>query len=231
MYKSCNVVMLHTNQAQNEDNNTIYLNNFSKELILGWRNARSTNQTVQHLYITSDEEIKVNDWVMLNYRIGKSIDKALPACLKNAFHNADFWNAENKTQNLGNKPIIATTDTSLRRMGDAGIVDIALGLEISYIPESFIKYFIEEYNKGNVITKVMVEYVQVPNSVFIQVLEAPYIQLKINSDNTINIKPIKNSWNREEHIANIKAFSKVFVANTDTAHKQADIDKWIEENL
>ena len=230
MWKNNHVVMLPTNQAQNEDNNTIYLNNFSKELILGWRNARSTNQTVQHLYITSDEEIKEGDWVILNYRIGKSIDKALPACLKNAFHNADFWNAENKTQNLGNKPIIATTDTSLRRMGD-GIVDIALGLEISYIPESFIKYFIEEYNKGNVITKVMVEYVQVPNSVFIQVLEAPYIQLKINSDNTINIKPIKNSWNREEHIANIKAFAKEFVANTDTAYKQAVIDKWIENNL
>ena len=232
MWKNSHVVMLPTNQAQNEDNNTIYLNNFSKELILGWRNARSTNQTVQHLYITSDEEIKEDDWVILNYRIGKSIDKALPACLKNAFHNADFWNAENKTQNLGNKPIIATTDTSLRRMGDDGIVDIALGLEISYIPESFIKYFIEEYNKGNVITKVMVEYnYELSNDEDEQGNLIPDIYLKLNSDNTINIKPIKNSWNREEHIANIKAFAKEFVANTDTAYKQAVIDKWIENNL
>ena len=225
-FKKCKVVMLSTNEKAQKGQLAI-LNNRLITIMSEFQIFAKP----KHLYITSDEEIKEGDWVMLNYRIGKSIDKALPACLQNAFHNADFWNAENKTQNLGNKPIIATTDTSLRRMGADGIVDIALGLEISYIPESFIKYFIEEYNKGNVITKVMVEYVQVPNSVFIQVLEAPYIQLKINSDNTINIKPIKNSWNREEHIANIKAFAKEFVANTDTAYKQAVIDKWIENNL
>jgi len=38
-------------------------------------------------------------------------------------------------------------------------------------------------------------------------------------------------YTREEHIANIKAFAEEFVANTDTAYKQADIDKWITENL
>ena len=214
MYKSCNVVLLTTNQAQNEDNNTIYLNNFSKELILGWRNARSTNQTVQHLYITSNEEIKTGDWCEDNGSIYQIKDKN---------HLLTILNFGNS------KKIIATTDTSLRRMGDDGIVDIALGLEISYIPESFIKYFIEEYNKGNVITKVMVEYVQVPNSVFIQVLEAPYIQLKINSDNTINIKPIKVSWNREEVIKLLKSMPNFFNNSID---KQIELrNQWIEENL
>ena len=220
MYKSCNVVMLHTNQAQNEDNNTIYLNNFSKELILGWRNARSTNQTVQHLYITSDEEIKVNDWVMLNYRIGKSIDKALPACLKNAFHNADFWNAENKTQNLGNKPIIATTDTSLR---------------LPQLPQEFIQYFIKEYNKGNIITKVEIEYEDKFLGYFPHVAtngtsrEPKYeIQLKVNFNNTINIKPIKNSWNRKE----VKQLMELaYNEGYSTNGGVIDIDKWIEENL
>ena len=41
----------------------------------------------------------------------------------------------------------------------------------------------------------------------------------------------KDRWNKEEHIASIKAFAKEFVANTETAYKQADIDKWISNNL
>ena len=190
------------------------------QLVIGAGNnlfsSRKSNDigslTAYELYITSNEEMKegyyglsaLNEVVL----IGKLYDKSLY------------------------KKIIATTDTSLRRMGDDGIVDIALELEISYIPESFIKYFIEEYNKGNVITKAMVECnYELSNDEDEQGNLIPDIYLKINSDNTINIKSIKDSWNREEHIANIKAFAKEFVANTDTAYKQADIDKWIENNL
>ena len=160
------------------------------------------------LYITSDEEIKEGEYG-LDIRDNKIFK--CERVLSNHYEQGVL-----QFQKSYCKKIIAITDTSLG---------------LPQLPQQFIEKYIEEYNKGNVITKVMVEYVQVPNSVFIQVLEAPYIQLKINSDNTINIKPIKNSWNREEHIANIKAFAKEFVANTDTAYKQADIDKWIENNL
>ncbi len=43
--------------------------------------------------------------------------------------------------------------------------------------------------------------------------------------------PQEKLYTKEEHIANIKAFAEEFVANTDTAYKQADIDKWITQNL
>ena len=220
MWKNSHVVMLPTNQAQNEDNNTIYLNNFSKELILGWRNARSTNQTVQHLYITSDEEIKNNDWF---------------------YDTRDRIVSSNSlAQTLFSKKIIATTDNSLEYIKhetypNGNTTGIRNLIELPQLSKEFIKIYIEEYNKGNVITKVIVEYeVMHISTMTSDVKTYPNLNietLKLNPDNTINIKPIKDSWNREEHIANIKAFAKEFVANTNTAYKQADIDKWIENNL
>jgi len=56
--------------------------------------------------------------------------------------------------------------------------------------------------------------------------------LKVDpKDNTITVKRYKGQWNREEHEANIWAFAKEFVANTDTAYRKAEIQKWITDNL
>ena len=210
----CNVVMLST-QSKSIYKNAIlktYSNKFThpSKLILSNVNAQHGNTTpleqqlwkgnleLQHLYITSDEEIKKNDWCYNSKR--KSIELGKYMIGTNEF--------------IFCKKIIATTDTSLG---------------LPQLPQQFIEKYIEEYNKGNVITKVMVEYVQVPNSVFIQVLEAPYIQLKINSDNTINIKPIKVSWNREEVIKLLKSMPNFFNNSID---KQIELrNQWIEENL
>ena len=40
-----------------------------------------------------------------------------------------------------------------------------------------------------------------------------------------------NSYSREEIVKLIKVFSEEFVANTNTAYKQKDINNWIKENL
>lgn len=56
--------------------------------------------------------------------------------------------------------------------------------------------------------------------------------LKVDpKDNTITVKRYKGQWNRAEHEANIWAFAKVFVANTDAAYRKAAIQKWITDNL
>ena len=73
------------------------------------------------------------------------------------------------------KKIIATTDTSLG---------------IALISKEFINYFIEQYNKGNVIKEVWVEFKVISNDL------SPV--LHYNSKKIINIKPIKDSWSREE---------------------------------
>lgn len=136
-----------------------------------------------HLYITTDDEIKDGDWfylqdadVIAQYTTVKPVKEA--------------------------KKIIACTDDSLR------IGELKEGGRIEHLPQpsqSFIEYFIEEYNKANIITDVMVEYFtnipvisdkeyeQVENGTLSYKDTNPYTIdiLKINSENnTINIKPI-----------------------------------------
>jgi hypothetical protein len=109
------------------------------------------------------------------------------------------------------KKIIATNDESIvAKFGNDGEIYGKMKNGLPQIPQSFIQQFIIEYNKGNIITKVMVEYRNiVPQSEFEKNPEfygtgmfnkrLPAISvLKINPDNTINIQPIKTSWSIEE---------------------------------
>lgn len=176
----------------------------------------------QHLYILSDEEIKDGDWfIWLKY---------------NTIHKAT-----KPDDNKECKKIIATTDSSLLIPFD----DVTIGLP--QIPKSFIETFVNEYNKGNIITEVMIEY-EKHTPAFSHIGKTPSKQeklrgcynngeqivgiwteesLKTNPENTINIKPIKDSWSREEVIELIQRFNKESAGNVwfDTD------EKWIEENI
>jgi hypothetical protein len=106
-----------------------------------------------------------------------------------------------------------------------------------YLPQpsdSFIKYFIVEYNKGNVITDVMVEYEEAEEYDKVYGHENKFPRLLINSDNTINIKLIKDSWNREEVI---ELMAKAFYTdcrvwkNKYQDWEEVDFDEWMEKNF
>jgi hypothetical protein len=62
--------------------------------------------------------------------------------------------------------------------------------------QSFIEKFVEEYNYRGVITEVMVEYESI--GAYANPKYNSDYQLKINSDNTINIINSKERWSREE---------------------------------
>lgn len=145
----------------------------------------------QHLYITSDDEIKEGDWVI------ETLNKVI----------FQVKNSTNDYRDSTFKKIISTTDKSI---------------DLPEIPQSFINQYIESYNKGNVITEVMVEYEQFfdicPE---IDDVRANY-KAKINPDNVINISTIKDSWNREEVIEIIKIIN---------SHSKESVNKWIEQNL
>ena len=82
--------------------------------------------------------------------------------------------------------IIATTDTSLN---------------LPQPSQQFIEKYIQAYNKGEIITDVLVEY-EADLSTITKVdygLQHWDYKLKINSkDNTITIKKLKDNWSREE---------------------------------
>ena len=124
----------------------------------------------QHLYILSDEEVEEGDGI--TYAEAKQI-------LQIKTHHSDF----------GLK-IIASTDPLLN---------------LPQPSQAFIEKYIAKYNKGNKIEEALIEYCNYWEDYKGRITEDETKQVyrqfgpKINlKDNTITIKKIKDTWNREE---------------------------------
>lgn len=181
-----------------------------------------TKNKIGNLFVLSDDEIKEHDWFYYKH-FGEDI-------ITQAKETTDLVNLNNPDRYF--KKIIATTD----KLENCQMPNLSGQMYLPQIPQLFIEHFISEYNKGNIITEVEVEYEEIeeyipPRGCF----EGDFYQgtgkfkLKINPDNTINIKPVKDGWNREEVVNLIKLYQfnsigKDLLTNTFT-------DKWIEENL
>ena len=182
----------------------------------------------QHLYILSYNEIKAIDWA-LNPR--DPTGNIVQCNKSNCESIQEHWNK-----------IIATTDPSLVIKLEKIPVMKGVGLSNQYgiktclpsIPQPFIERYVEEYNKGNKIEYVMVEYNYFENDtsecigmdgVYNGIPFNGYV-LKLNSDNTINIKPVKDIWTREEIIELLHQYDLNGTCNTDI-----DFNKWIDNNL
>ena len=88
--------------------------------------------------------------------------------------------------------------------------------------KTFIEYFLTEYNNKNYVQWVGVEYEELSCQNVVQVC---YRKLKVNEDNTITIKPAKQSWNREEVTQLIR------IAFFRNGGRKEDFNTWIEQNL
>lgn len=120
-------------------------------------------------------------------------------------------NSDHKYYVSNCKKIIATTDSSL-------------GLPRP--SDGFITKYIKLYNAGTPITKVMVEYEEEP----LNDSTGKYATLKVDKDNTITIRSVKESWTREEVI------QLIFLAyNLRTTDKEVrstrKMNEWIQQNL
>ena len=105
--------------------------------------------------------------------------------------------------------------------------------------QSFIEKYVEEYNKGNVITDVLVEYEN--SKTFMEYEIGDYLKfpdLKVNpKDNTITIKKIKDNYTRED-LYMLSAFIVHEIArnrgnaswNMFTTPKMI-VDEWIKDNI
>lgn len=215
-FKRAQVIMLPIKN----NNKGLYLNPVPSINILHYANRRILNSYIsQHLYITSDDEIKEGDWCIY---LGLSM-----RCFKviNAEDNKLYHGSREYFNKSICKKIIATTNTSL-------IIEGKLYKTTSNLPQpsqQFIEKYIEEYNKGNIITDVLVEYEMRHTGWTEDQSEYTYDEfLKVNpKDNTITIKKLKDNWNREEVIELIKkAYYDAEIANCGDT-----VEEWIEENL
>lgn len=190
-YKECGVVMLESNKESR-----LYLRDgILCRSSIAYKQESFPNQQNQHLYITSDDEIKDGDWYL-------GIDNRICIAVKN--------NAK------GMLKIIASTDSLL---------------PLPQPSDKFIQAYIDAYNKGEKIEKVLVEYEfgNISESYFYGEVEKLPLKLKLK-DNNIIIKKVKDSWSKEEVKKLINAALIEFEASTFSEANQT-IQKWIEENL
>lgn len=180
------------------------------------KDTTSNNDCNRHLYILSDEESKEGDWVYS----------------KNYNHILQFKKPSNKHFY---KKVIATTDTSLyfKKEGKlylGSYISAGLGENLPQPSQSFIKKYIEQYNAGTQITDVLVEYECVHSDL------APNgwdCGIKLDSNNTITITKLKDSYSREE-IKELGIEFLKFLAK-DHNHKYNTTkdawEDWTKENL
>lgn len=231
-YQECEVILLPTQSKSNismDAYGRMYFGNYPENTPFN-----------QHLYITSNEEIKEGDWFMnRQYMIEEGKEEYA------------IWRCGDITPNSNPKKIIATTDTSLT------IIDYTdCEYPLPQPSKEFIKAYIKAYNEGKPITKVLVEYIY-PNTInfgnciykeingdgsyyelingevektkslneLINLNAEINFRLKVNSSNEITIKKVKDSWTREEVIIDIE---KAMIQGLDLGQYR---DKWIEKNL
>jgi len=181
----------------------------------------------QHLYIISDDEIKERDKVIFNNNIY--------TVLKTGIHyygDFDLQVSNNMfIPSNKSKKIIATTDKSLSiKLHIGEVVDNSYPQAFhNILPQpspQFIQKYIESYNKGEIITDILVELLSEESygcDLAYYGLTEP--ELKINpKDNTITIKKIKDTYSREEIFAVIETYNN---AKGDAPN----IVDWLKENL
>ena len=138
MFKNAQVVLLTTEPIKQEE---ITRNGHYHEGLVLYRDKLFLEGYYANIYIISDDVYKENDW-----------------CL-DIKTNKTFQYKYNARSLSTNKKIIATTDSNL----SVQLYNSQNGEHsyISNLPQpsnSFIEKYVEEYNKDNSITDIMVEY-------------------------------------------------------------------------
>lgn len=213
--RKCQVLMLPTDKHAAIVQESFLRN---KRFILG--RTLNIGDIGYHLYITSDEDIKEGDWCL--------VVKSHKDLLKDDIFQ---YNGECSINHEYIKKIIATTNTSLYTEKESwfssvkSFGDNKVKLQLPKPSQQFIKEYIKElnkeYNKSDVISDVLVEYTYDNGEIFVPMNT---LYLLVNSDNTINIKPTKNYWSKEDVV------TLLYKSRFHKDSSDEKFDKWIEQN-
>ena len=251
--KQCQVVMLPTNK-EDRTLNQIYKfiaqpeNAFDRRVfgeLIRTASPDKSKYQCQHLHITSDEEIREGDYCIIDLGEFSRVVRVKSLNSGHPFYNVDITEGYTKISDL--KKIIASSDRLVTGWDYKN--DIPDGdLYNEFLPQPsqvFIEKYINEYNKGNVIEKVMVDYykghINIPIDCKVSYFNefGEFEGLKVSKDNTITISKVKDSWNREEVIELIKSAvgeSHDFSRENNDIHSIGIIERrflnsWINKNL
>jgi hypothetical protein len=209
--KRCKVVMLPTDKT----NGTLWKTTIGQLIHTHLSGEYKEKYQPFNLYITSDDKIEEDDWV-----IETSNSNALE----------QFADYSLNQKSMGCKKIIATTDSELKLSYD-GKTPISKdwnGKQLPQIPQKFI----EEYCRKGGIDEVDVEYEKYHDGNFINDGKThaftALLRPEVSNDNTINIHPIKDTYTRDEVINKLREYWNE--THGEGANNQRLID-WIKENL
>jgi hypothetical protein len=185
MFKKCKIVILPTKKKAS----ILYLEHIRKLNNPGELTKILPGEKGYHLYILSDEEIKEDNWYLDDTNVIR----------QSVTSDKNYWSRRSNY-----KKIIASTDSLTMTEGYDVNTDMPIKYNFPSIPQLFIDKYVSEYNKGNKIEEVMVEYEQYdgypPVSFMSDALKVHYL------DNTIYIKSTKDSWDRKEMINILKIY-------------------------
>ena len=174
----------------------------------------------QHLYITTDEEIKEGDWYIYNNQVEQCKSNSMgliKSCNNSGRNPLELLNI------VLCRKIIASSDEALKIITSPylfknGGVCKSKEFNLPQPSQSFIK---EYCDKGG-IDEVNVEYEHDDTVPY------PKLRLKVDSHNTITIHPIKDSWTREE----VEELLSDLSNDIDQQHyHNFDTNNWIKQNL
>lgn len=209
----------------------LFLNNCKNGMSITTPNK---NYKKQHLYIVRHEDLKENDYFLWyssqreEYEVLQyDFDRGYGIQTKNI--SGDGCLIVNHSGNCGK--IISTTDTSLKIKHDCdcgATTYEGCSQCLEFLPQpskKFIEDFIIEYNKDNKIIDIMIEYeVSRSKEIYFDGIAdfkpKEIFEIKINFNNTINIKEFKQNWNLEEVSVLVKALEKIVEMNYQHAEDQ-----------
>lgn len=227
-YQECSVVMLPT-----KEKSQLCIVKIQNKPVL----VNNNGHDAQHLYITFNEEIKSGDWFLADIRNSRLENNGLPIWeLKQCTRIDNEWIYTKDGVGYNpewSKKVIASTDSSLKIESELDAYyknGIGGAKSLAQPSKQFIQNYIEEYNHKNRIEKVLVEYEKYPDGFDLENGTQYSYGLRINSHNCITIKPIKNSYTREEVIGLLSDWTRM-ASGLNLNLPREKFDKWVEKNL
>jgi hypothetical protein len=244
MRKKAQVVMLPTEKASfphlglNEWNNRLYLVSITQTI----------PHTPQHLYFTTDEEIKEGDWCLYQDEEDTFIGRMGIAPKEAPLLTNDegtFLVCDEDSKNL--KKIVASTNPDLWYFRKHTIVSsesIYSAVQIiGKIPTDFIEAYVREQGK---ITEVMLEYeaydikratikgvtfrLFTPEFMLPPILDCKF-RLKLRNNGSVIVHPVKERvWNDEQLKNRIFEFVQYMDGNGMTGTLRQTIEQWFDKN-
>ena len=246
MFKRTQVVMLPTNEkaikdgiicklndniyGRTSEGDTDYSKLFRKKGELHIAENTGTKVyhgfTPQHLYFLSDEKIYAGNNYLIDTRVLQCVGPV--------------------PNLLSPKKIIATTDKELEWICKNTNYEV---MQYPQPSQAFLDVFVKEYNKGNVIKEVLVEYEEervCSNFSYNNCFEShsydnvsecihcnKVLKLKVDKDNTITIKKLKEIWTKEEvEIWCSQAFFAGYANGSLNSDKALEIhNEWLKNNI